>query len=446
MSSKRKLDTCNICIVTQLTHSRKCTCPYCDFTCCQTCVRTYLTSHAGDALCMSCNKAWPYSVLKDLLPSSFLDKEYRDHRASVLYEREMSMMPATQPYVIQEIQRRENVKTLENILMQKNRLKQQLRELELSQWDLQGQIVPPLEIRRAFNHKCGREECRGFLSAQWKCSVCESITCSECGDVKEDDHTCLESSKASFTMIKRECRKCPSCATYIHKIDGCDQMWCTSCKTAFSWRTGRQITGNFHNPHYVQYMQSQQVLARDLRDIPCGGRPSYQDLILCFGNRGHPQSPCLTELLSFCRLVMHIQHEVQPTYPVDSTTETLNRNLRIKYSLNECSEDEMKRKLALYERTQLKKKDIGMVIAMFINVMDDLLRQSVVNRQIVSILKEMHALTGYTNTEILKISKLFNCVVPIIRRRDHTPCIIDCKPEKCNQDYRLTSPVWPVIV
>ena len=443
MSTKRKIDTCGICVDVQLTISRICTCPYCNFTCCQGCVRTYLLGQTGDASCMNCNKAWPYSVLSSLLPKSFLNKEYRVHRSSILYEREMAMMPATQPYVVQELQRRENEKLLSQLMEERNRLRQRLRELERSFWVLQGQTLPPLEERRAFNHKCGRDGCRGFLSSQWKCSVCDSTTCSECGEVKEDGHVCNPSSRESFEMIKRECRKCPSCATYIHKIDGCDQMWCTGCKTAFSWRTGRQITGNFHNPHYVQYMQSQRTLARDLNDIPCGARPTYQELVMCFGSRGHPQSVELTELLSFCRLVMHIDQEIRPGYPVDFTTEALNRSLRVKYSLNECSQDEMKRKLATYERAQLKKHDVGMIITMFINVMDDLLRQSVVNRQIVQIIREMHALVGYTNSEMLKVSKVFKCVVPIISRRGSRPCGLDCYNRSLSANPELTSATWP---
>ena len=406
-------------------------------------MRTYLLGQTGDASCMNCNKAWPYSLLRDLLPISFLDKEYRHHRASILYEREMAMMPSTQPYVIQELQRRENEKILRQIMEERNKLRERLREVEQSYWELQSQTLPPLEERRAFNHRCGRDGCRGFLSSQWKCSVCESVTCNECGEVKEEDHICNESSKESFAMIKRECRKCPSCATYIHKIDGCDQMWCTGCKTAFSWRTGKHITGNFHNPHYVQYMQSQRNLSRDPNDIPCGARPTYQELIICFGGRVQPQAAALKELLSFCRLVIHIDNEIRPSYPVDFTTEAQNRSLRVKYSLNECTQDEMKRKLAIYERSQIKKHDIGMIVNMFINVMDDLLRQSVVNRQIVPILGEMHALIGYTNKEMFNMSKTFKCVVPLISRRGVNPCNLDCNVKSVNFHPVFTSSPWP---
>lgn len=36
----------------------------------------------------------------------------------------------------------------------------------------------------------------------------------------------------------------------------CDQMYCTICHTAFSWRTGQIETGRVHNPHYYQHLRA----------------------------------------------------------------------------------------------------------------------------------------------------------------------------------------------
>lgn len=39
----------------------------------------------------------------------------------------------------------------------------------------------------------------------------------------------------------------------------CDQMYCTSCHTAFSWRTGKIEKGNIHNPEYFRYMRENKI-------------------------------------------------------------------------------------------------------------------------------------------------------------------------------------------
>jgi len=54
----------------------------------------------------------------------------------------------------------------------------------------------------------------------------------------------------TFAVIKSTSKKCPKCSKCIQKDSGCDQMWCPTCKVAFSWRTG----GYIHNPHYFEYM------------------------------------------------------------------------------------------------------------------------------------------------------------------------------------------------
>ena len=89
---------------------------------------------------------------------------------------------------------------------------------------------------------CSKEDCRGYLNNEWKCGVCDTFTCSKCninivGTI--DNHECNKEDVETFSLLKKDTKSCPKCNTSIFKIDGCDQMWCTQCHTAFSWRTGR---------------------------------------------------------------------------------------------------------------------------------------------------------------------------------------------------------------
>ena len=83
-------------------------------------------------------------------------------------------------------------------------------------------------------------------------------------------------------LIKKETKGCPQCGVRIYKISGCDQMWCTECKVAFSWNSGKIIYGGqIHNPHYYQYMRDQNNginAPRNPGDVLCGGLIPYYSL------------------------------------------------------------------------------------------------------------------------------------------------------------------------
>lgn len=132
--------------------------------------------------------------------------------------------------------------------------------------------------RKKFIMKCQSENCPGFLSTQYKCGVCDVYTCSECLETKDDDHECKKENIESAKMIKKETRSCPTCATRIYKIDGCDQMWCVDCKTAFSWNSGQISNTRIHNPHYYEYLRQTNggVIPREPGDIPGGAAACVQ--------------------------------------------------------------------------------------------------------------------------------------------------------------------------
>ena len=125
---------------------------------------------------------------------------------------------------------------------------------------------------------CPHDNCRGFLSSQYKCELCEMFTCPHCLEVigvsKDIPHTCNPDSVASAEFIKKDTKPCPQCGTRIHKIQGCNQMWCTQCHVAFNYDTGKIDTGRVHNPEYYRYLQQQETdrqAPRNPDDVICGG-------------------------------------------------------------------------------------------------------------------------------------------------------------------------------
>ena len=129
--------------------------------------------------------------------------------------------------------------------------------------------------------KCQYEECKGFISQSYKCGLCEKYTCSKCYLPETEGHQCKETDVASAKLIKEETRPCPSCSTRIYKIGGCDQMWCTDCRTAFSWNTGKVVNGVIHNPHYYEYLRNTQGFvprADEPHDL-CTEFPHHEHLV-----------------------------------------------------------------------------------------------------------------------------------------------------------------------
>jgi hypothetical protein len=118
--------------------------------------------------------------------------------------------------------------------------------------ELQDKVTEVTVEKREFVRKCPKCE-DGFLSTQWKCGLCSCRVCNHCLDVKSDDHECNPDNILSAKTIESQTKPCPTCGVRVQKISGCSQMWCTSCKNAFDWSTGRKIDGVIHNPHYHEY-------------------------------------------------------------------------------------------------------------------------------------------------------------------------------------------------
>lgn len=120
---------------------------------------------------------------------------------------------------------------------------------------------------------CFDEDCRGLVeSKSHRCQLCETKYCRKCRSTKEKKHKCKEEEIESVNMIKDETKPCPKCGVAIYKISGCDQMFCTNCKTTFSWTTLRIETGMVHNPHYFEWMRGQGLTGDQVirNDVGCG--------------------------------------------------------------------------------------------------------------------------------------------------------------------------------
>jgi hypothetical protein len=109
-------------------------------------------------------------------------------------------------------------------------------------------------------YKCFQENCHGFIMSDYTCGICSTVVCEKCLIKTDKDHQCNKDDIATAELLLNTTKPCPNCAVPIHKINGCQQMWCPSCKTAFNYRTGEIDQGVIHNPHYNEWIRNLKVV------------------------------------------------------------------------------------------------------------------------------------------------------------------------------------------
>ena len=240
-------------------HVVKCYFSNCEYEACKECVRTYLTGITSDPHCMKCRNKWNIEFTKSALNASFMDKDYRIHRRNILVETEIAKIPEYYEGALRFGKISDSDKKMAEIMEKINELRNQISELYREHENVRLEMGNTnTTVARKFVMQCQTDGCRGMLSSQYKCDLCSKYTCPKCFVAiagEKDDHVCKQEDVDTVEELRKNTRPCPGCGMRISKTDGCDQMWCTECKTAFSWSKGTVERGVVHNPHYYQWMR-----------------------------------------------------------------------------------------------------------------------------------------------------------------------------------------------
>jgi hypothetical protein len=383
--------SCSICCESfnKTTHKDS-SCVFCQGAICLECQKVYLTQSFKDPECMMCHRAFTREHLLKLLPKTFLEKDLKRHRGDVLFERERCLLPTTQANMAQ------------------------------------NNMNPKKKRRMHFVRKCPGNGCNGFLGTDWTCSLCNTIVCDKCLEIKNDVvlHSCSQDDIETAKLIKSDSKPCPSCGVVIFKVSGCSQMWCTSCHSAFDWNTLIIEKGQIHNPHYFEYMADRAEgnqanfggveIAEQMNFVPLHhANACWKDLTNVV--RG--------KLYRFLRGFSHIHHVDIPRLQRATNRDdpNMNEDIRRKYLANEIDETKFKMSLQRREKKREVKRELLLVMEMFAVCGHDVLRKSIttghrkksVEEGIAEgVVSELTNLQEYVNDRINTIESLYGISVP----------------------------------
>lgn len=406
---------CSVCCEKLNNSNRKSVCcSFCDFNSCRACTQQYLLTVVTDPHCMNCKNVWDREFIDRSCTKTFRNRELRKHRENILFEREKCLLPSTQPEVQRAKELRETIQLLYDAREELDRQRDHVYALERQVNILRnGGSIEIVKEKREFVRKCPIDECRGFLSTQWKCGTCSKHICKDCNEEKLDGHECNPDSVETVKLLNKDTKSCPKCGTMIFKISGCSQMWCPDCHTAFNWNTLQIETGIIHNPHYYEFQRRSGPVrqGRNLGDIPCGGFPTYYELHVTVPRHER-------DIFGIHRLIGHIQdYELRYNY---REREVNNVDLRVRYLMNEIDESDFKSTIQKREKLFYKKRDIANVLRMFSDTGGDFMRQIVQDKSVLPVIKEnFYELIEYANDQLMKISERYNCMIPKINTNEY---------------------------
>ena len=465
---------CNVCCEKlNASTCKRIDCGWCDFIACASCVQKFLLDLPDTPSCMNCKHKWDREFLVTKLTKTFMNGPLKVHREEVLFEVEKSLLPETQPHAeamkqvyefkdkkavcakaLKEL-KKEYFNTPHNLLdpslemieaeyvfnSQVAALKEEIKYYNKAMSYLKSNIDAPNAAdateRRAFIKPCPADDCRGFLSSQWKCGLCQCKVCSKCHEIKSgtetetgEAHVCKPDNVATVEALTKDAKPCPKCGAMIQRIEGCSQMFHTplsgGCGAVFDWNTLRLYTGaenTIHNPHWYEYQRhiNNGNVPRQLGDMPCEGMPRLYDLDKAIDRLfGVKHNNELISKMKLKKLVDHIhraynhnQYMVLPYYTVNLVAD--NRDLRIEYLLNRIDEKKFRATIQKREKAREKKMKLGQVIHMHQTAVSDIMMRvsrAETQDEFNTTMAELQQLIPYTNECMEKVAKVYSCVYP----------------------------------
>ena len=428
---------CSICCESySSTIRKKIICPKCSNSTCKKCIETYLLENDKDVpTCMHCNLEFSTSFMFENTSKVFFRDRFLNKKAIKVLNEQKTLLPST---LISYNKKKENKKRQLEIIKEISELKERMALLnrELGGLKINIELTDSAASEDKIHRPCPVNECKGYLSSAWKCGLCEVWVCPDCGNLKkernDETHVCNEDDKQTLLMLKKDTKPCPGCYKPIHKTEGCDQMFCVECHTAFSWITGKKENGRIHNPHYYEFQRQQNGgnAPRVAGDNPCGINenelPSFHSvrnkLNGLFGWAYNRPTHKFESIHMACGHNQDIvNRRVQNNINI-TTRENLYTTYREKYLDNDKEYDEkvwisnIKAEIKKTEKNKQLKMIYDMVHSVMIDIFNRFIGSPVCNME--GYINECNSIIIYANEQLKKISEYYGTKVYLYKESD----------------------------
>jgi hypothetical protein len=205
-------------------------------------------------------------------------------------------------------------------------------------------------------------------------------------------------------------------------VRNCDQMWCTSCQTTWSWKSGQILLNTVvHNPHYYEYLRRQNngVVPREAGDVPCGGLPQNWLFTRKVLDTHDVMLHAKTKILDIHRCLSDIQYYRLNQYPLRQQA-NVNQEHDIQYLMNNMTEEAWGTALERTETNFERRKEVGLILQTLLHIGSEKLSgfYNATNNErgklVWGLIKEMEDIRNYTNSSLIARGILMGIVVPQI--------------------------------
>lgn len=429
MAQSTKME-CPIC-TNNVDTNRFVECPSCNYEVCFSCIDKYIKNSKGDVNCMSCKNVWDRTFMFRSIPPSIMFSTIKEKRETVLFDIEKAMLPHTMPLIPLALENEKLNEKKKDLLDEMNRINSELMEINNQ---LARNTTKRYHIIRNMNNDpianvvaagpsnsksqskpqkeiietvclCPKNECRGFIiKKDMKCGICSTEICKDCHAISTDNHTCNKNDIESVNLIKKECKACPSCNVPSRKTEGCSQVWCMMCKTAWDWNTRKIETGAIHATDYYNYMRNNKIPIAPV----CGQYINPATHFTRFENN-YPKLFTATErefIWNQFRLIGEYRYRMNDTIPVPD-----NLDLRIKFLKKEIDEKQWKSLLHKRDKEVIFKTEIHRMKVAYVQTMSDAITylcNSQTEKELIDSLKYCKDFHEMMNGEYEKLAKCFN--------------------------------------